>query len=65
MMTLVALIPLITYAITNLQFQYALFLNRKRKLANLVIPVVPYWIPFLGHALQMALGSGAFVSKVT
>ncbi|KAI0010843.1 cytochrome P450 [Xylariaceae sp. FL0662B] len=60
----IALIPFATYTISSLQFHHALFANKSRKSRDLIIPVVPYWIPFLGHAIPMALDSGAFVAKV-
>lgn len=60
----VALVPIVTYVISSFQFQYALFMNKNKRSSDLIIPVIPYWVPFLGHAIPMALDSGAFVSKV-
>lgn len=60
----VALVPFATYAISSFQFQYALFINKSKRSSDLIIPVVPYWIPFLGHAIPMAMDSGAFVSRI-
>ncbi|KAJ2983341.1 hypothetical protein NUW58_g6266 [Xylaria curta] len=64
LLTVLALLPLATYAITTLQFQYALRANKNRKSTGLITPIVPYWIPFLGHAIPMATDSGAFVAKL-
>ncbi|KAI0417227.1 cytochrome P450 [Xylaria grammica] len=61
----IALIPLATYAISTLRFQYALRVNKEGRSTNLMIPVVPYWIPFLGHGISMATDSGAFVANLT
>ncbi|KAF2971352.1 hypothetical protein GQX73_g2174 [Xylaria multiplex] len=61
----IALIPLATYALTTVRFQYALRVNKNRKSKNLIIPVVPYWIPFLGHGIPMVIDSGAYVAKLT
>ncbi|KAI0191922.1 cytochrome P450 [Astrocystis sublimbata] len=61
----ITIIPLVTYVITTVRFHYALRLNKDKRSANLTIPVVPYWIPFLGHAIPMAMDSGAFVAKLT
>ncbi|KAK5630928.1 hypothetical protein RRF57_006643 [Xylaria bambusicola] len=64
-LAVITLIPLVTYAITAVRFHSALKANKDKKSANLLIPVVPYWIPFLGHAIPMAMDSGAFVAKLT
>ncbi|KAH8767429.1 cytochrome P450 [Diaporthe sp. PMI_573] len=60
----IALIPFATYAITTIQFYYTLFVNKKRKCSHRVVPVVPYWIPYLGHAIPMAIDSASFVSEL-
>ncbi|KAI0404662.1 cytochrome P450 [Xylaria palmicola] len=65
LLTTISLIPLVTYAVTTLQFQYALRVNKNRKSTSLMTPVVPYWIPFIAHGISMALDSGAFVAKLT
>lgn len=64
LLLLISLISFATYAISRVRFRYTLYVNKSRKYLHRNIPVVPYWIPFLGHAIPMALNSGAFISKV-
>ena len=64
LLVFITLIPLVTYTISSFQFRYAMFVNRNRKYTDRMIPVVPYWIPFLGHAIPMAIDTGAFIDKV-
>ncbi|KAI0117412.1 cytochrome P450 [Daldinia grandis] len=64
LLAFIVLIPFTTYIVTSFQFHYVLFINKGKKSPNLIAPVVPYWIPFLGHAIPMAMDSGAFVSKI-
>lgn len=61
LLALIALIPLATYVITTIQFHYTLFVNKRRH-SDRGVPVLPYWIPYLGHAIPMALDSASFVS---
>lgn len=64
LLVFVGLVPFATYVITSFRFQYALFVNKNRGSSDLIIPVLPYCIPFLGHAIPVAMDSGAFVSRI-
>jgi hypothetical protein len=58
---LLAAVPFITYGITTVQFHRTRALNKTRKSSDLIVPTAPYWIPYLGHAISMALDTGSFI----
>lgn len=60
----IALLPLATFTITMIQFHCTLFVNKKREHAARIVPVIPYWIPYLGHAIPMTINPASFVSDL-
>jgi len=53
----------LTYLATSLRFQIVRFLNRSAG-SNKTVRVIPYGIPFLGHAIPMLLNPSGFVQAV-
>ncbi|KAK4193507.1 cytochrome P450 [Podospora australis] len=57
-------LPFLCYFVTTLRFHYVLWANSRRT-SHKIIPIAPYWFPFLYHAIPMALYPAPFISGLT
>ena len=55
------LIPVLTYSLTSLKSAYAL----RGKASEQIPPIVPYWLPFFGNALDFARDAPGFAAQIT
>lgn len=63
--TILAIACLITRVITGFKYWSAISRNQQSSSSVRNVPVVPYWIPWLGQAVPFALGATPFLDHMT
>lgn len=60
-----AVVCIFTRVITGLRFRATISRNQSSSNSTRHVPVIPYWIPWLGHSVSFAVGATSYVEKVS
>lgn len=60
-----ATVCIITRVFTDLRYRATVTRNRSSSNNTRTVPLIPYWIPWLGHAIPFALGATEYLERLT
>jgi hypothetical protein len=60
-----AIICIITRVVTDLRYRATVSRNQSSPSSTRHVPLIPYWIPWLGHFVSFALGATSYLEKLS